>query len=368
MIIANSQVSLYSQTQFTTKHSSSRSVENSNLSRYQTKSTFEHSEITSENHYGGKRSSDEKNVEIVFKLKESQSIMIQHNRAVYDYEDNLSLEDRIKKIIIEKLLEKLGHKIDTPMYPNKKSNTITQNSFFDSLNPYTNKQANNNELTVIQTQEEYYQKQTVDFSASITIKTPNNTFQMNIDISFSQELYESRSTQLITDDERFLDPLIINYDEDVNPFENIGKLRFMFDLDNNGTTEMIPQLIKGAGYLALDKNENGKIDNGSELFGPSTNNGFAELAQYDEDKNNWIDEKDAIFDKLKIWSIDDKGNNSLVSLLDRNVGAIYLGDVQSGFKYQSAINQTDAVQKSNSIFVKEDGSGAGVVNSIDIVV
>lgn len=367
MIIANSQVSLSSQTQFTSKHSSSRSVENTNLSSFSTETSFEHSSITSENHYG-EGSSDEKNVQIAFKTEESQSIMIQHNRAVYDYEDNLSLEDRIKKILIELLLEKFGHKTDTKMYPNKKSNEINLESFTDSANPYANKQANNKELTVIQTQEEYYQKQTVDFSASVIVKTPNNAFNMNIDISFSQELYESRSTQIITDDEKFLDPLVINYDEDVNPFENIGELRFMFDLDNNGTTEMIPNLIKGAGYLALDKNENGKIDNGSELFGPSTNNGFTELAQYDEDKNNWIDEKDAIFDKLKIWSIDDKGKQSLVSLLDRNVGAIYLGDVQSGFKYQSAINQTDAVQKSNSIFVKEDGSGAGVVNSIDIVI
>lgn len=188
-----------------------------------------------------------------------------------------------------------------------------------------------------------------------------------MDLSFSQEFYESQSTQIIVGDKSFIDPLVINYDEDVNPFANISNLHFAFDLDNDGITEMIPQLKLGAGFLALDKNENGKIDNGSELFGPTTNNGFAELALYDEDKNNWIDEKDAVFDKLKVYSIDENGNHSLVSLIDRNVGAIYLGDVQSGFKYQSAMNQTDALQKSNGIFVKEDGSGLGVVNSIDVV-
>jgi hypothetical protein len=31
------------------------------------------------------------------------------------------------------------------------------------------------------------------------------------------------------------------------------------------------------------------------LFGPQTGNGFAELAEYDEDKNNWIDENDSIY-------------------------------------------------------------------------
>ena len=44
------------------------------------------------------------------------------------------------------------------------------------------------------------------------------------------------------------------------------------------------------------------------------------------------DEADEIFSKIKIWSFDEAGNSSLISLLDANVGAIYLGDVQSGFK------------------------------------
>ena len=350
MVIVNSQVSLYSKTQF----------------------NFEHSQSTSmQLHYGEKNDTNKNDVAVVLNLHESYSNMIQSGRAVYDYEDNLSLEDCLKKILIEILLGQInGDKKNISLYPNKKSNVNKDDSLLNTMNPYKKQQTSNNELKAIifNTQEQYYQKQSVDFSSSVKINTPTQSFDMNLKLSFSQEFYKSQSTQMIIGDKSFIDPLVINYDEDVNPFDNISNLHFAFDLDDDGTTEMIPQLKFGAGFLSLDKNENGKIDNGSELFGPNTNNGFAELALYDDDKNNWIDEKDAVFNKLKVWSFDENGNSSLVSLIDRNVGAIYLGDVQSGFKYQSAIDKTDAVQKSNGIFVKEDGSGLGVVNSIDVVV
>ena len=348
MIIGSSQASLYSKTQLTYKHSQSLSLE------------F---------HYGEKSNTNENDISTSLNLQESYSLITQNSRAVYDYEDNLSLEDRIKKMIIEILLGKLqDNKKQINLYPNKKSNVINNNNF-NLSNPYKIEQSNQKELKAIvfNTQEQYYQKQDITFSSSVKIKTPNQSFEMNIDFSFSQEFYESQSSRIIIGDKKFVDPLVINYDEDINPFANISNLHFAFDLDSNGTTEMIPLLKQGAGFLALDKNENGNIDNGNELFGPNSNDGFTELAFYDKDKNNWIDEKDAIFDKLKIWSIDENGNQSLVSLIDKNVGAIYLGDVQSGFKYQSSISQIDALQKSNGIFVKEDGSGLGVVNSIDIV-
>ncbi len=347
MIVENSQISLYSKIDLKFQHSQSTSVQL---------------------HYGQKSNTEENDTSVSLNLEESYSLITQNSRAVYDYEDNLSLEDRIKKKIIEILLGRLQDNIQTNIYPNKKSNSINYN-FSKSTNPYKAEQSNEKELKAIvfNNQEQYYQKQSIQFSSSVKIQTSNQSFEMNLELSFSQEFYESYNTQIVIGDKSFIDPLVINYDENVNPFENISNLHFVFDLDSDGTTEMIPQLKVGSGFLSLDKNENGKIDNGSELFGPTTNNGFSELSLYDNDKNNWIDEKDTIFSKLKIYSIDENGNQSLVSLIDRNVGAIYLGDVQSGFKYQSAINETEAVQKSNGVFVKQDGSGLGVVNSIDIV-
>lgn len=42
--------------------------------------------------------------------------------------------------------------------------------------------------------------------------------------------------------------------------------------------------------LSLDQNGNGEIDNGTELFGTKSGDGFADLARYDLDYNGWIDE------------------------------------------------------------------------------
>ncbi len=194
------------------------------------------------------------------------------------------------------------------------------------------------------------------------------SINLDLNISYSKELYESHNTRLAFGEVDLIDPLVINYREDVNPFENVSSLNFEFDLDSDGATDMIPLLKQGAGYLAYDENENGVIDNGNELFGTKSGNGFTDLAVHDDDQNGWIDENDAVFSKLKIWQKDETGDNKLVSLLDLNVGAIYLGDIQSGYKYQNGIDDTMAVQKSNGIFVKEDGSGAGMVSSIDIAV
>lgn len=354
-------------------------IEGSNVAMYSAMSyEYQHTSTTQiQFHYGQSQPTTEQNgidkamASSSFFLDFSYSYTsIETSRAIYNYEDNLSPQDKLKKQIIEKLLGMLyGEKVSIPVYPGKNCNP-TPKCDTGVSNPYKSQNQGQKELIgiVYDSTEEYYQKQSIEFSASLQIQTPNQTFEMDLSISYTQELYEAHRERLVIGDQKLMDPLVVNFDKDVNPFENLSSLKFEFDLDNDGKDDLIPLLKQGAGFLALDKNGNGKIDNGNELFGPQSGNGFSDLAKYDFDKNNWIDENDGIFDKLKIWQIDEMGSNKLVSLLDMNVGAIYLGDVQSGFKYQSAIDTTEAVQKSNGVFVKEDGSGAGVINSLDIAV
>jgi len=129
----------------------------------------------------------------------------------------------------------------------------------------------------------------------------------------------------------------------------------------DGQTEQIAQLQSGSGFLALDKNKDGKINNGQELFGPTSGDGFADLAAYDSDHNQFIDEADAVFTQLRLFTPDAQGNSKLVSLKEAGVGALYLGKVATPFEFNGG------VLRSSSVFLNENGS-AGSLQQIDLKV
>lgn len=83
-----------------------------------------------------------------------------------------------------------------------------------------------------------------------------------------------------------------------------------FDLDNNGFAEKTAWVGSEDGFLVLDRNGNGKIDNGGELFGDQvilkngskSTSGFEALAEIDTNNDNVIDVKDIQFSKLMVWT------------------------------------------------------------------
>lgn len=83
--------------------------------------------------------------------------------------------------------------------------------------------------------------------------------------------------------------------------------------------------------LALDINGDGKVNNGSELFGPASGNGVKDLSYWDSDNHMWIDENDPGYDKLAVWIRDKDKKDVLVKLSEAGIGAIHLGGGRSDF-------------------------------------
>lgn len=212
--------------------------------------------------------------------------------------------------------------------------------------------------------ESYYEKETLSFSSGGVIKTADGR-----EISFSAQLNMSREFMARTDisikaGDAAIDPLVINFDGGA-PGLSGGK--YSFDLDCDGKEDQISFVRPGSGFLSLDQNGDGTINDGGELFGPNTGNGFDELAEYDQDGNGWIDENDPVFDKLRIWTKDEAGNDVLFALGQKGIGAIYLGNVDTAFSLKDAANNTQAQMAGTGIFVKEDGS-VGLVQQLDLVI
>lgn len=211
---------------------------------------------------------------------------------------------------------------------------------------------------------EFYfeENETTSFSTEGTVKTSDGReINFNVELSMSRSFTQYAAQQIDFGAPRLIDPLVINLDV---PAADVQDQKFMFDLDADGHEEAISKLGPGSGFLALDKNGDGKINDGSELFGATNGNGFAELAKYDSDGNGWIDEADEIFDKLLIWSKDANGNDQLVGLGKAGVGAIYLGAQDTQFSMNNRQNETNALIRQTGMFMYENG-GVGTIQQVD---
>ncbi len=186
--------------------------------------------------------------------------------------------------------------------------------------------------------------------------------EYSINVGMSRRFESFAEKLLNAGDVHCIDPLVINLGSNVT---SVTDRNFYFDLDGDGEKEYISSLTKDSGFLALDKNGDGTINDGTELFGTKTGNGFKELSAYDDDRDGWIDEDDDIFDKLKVWVRDPAGDR-LLSLKDAGIGAINLMNANTEFSLKNEMNRTNAIVRSSGMFLYEDGR-AGTLQQIDLV-
>lgn len=211
----------------------------------------------------------------------------------------------------------------------------------------------------------YTEAESTTFATSGIVRTADGR-----DINFNMEVSMSRAftasiNSLEVESYIKTDPLMINLDTDIG---SVSDQKFFFDLDADGKEDEISFAGKGSGFLALDRNGDGKINDGSELFGTKSGDGFKDLAAYDEDGNGWIDENDAIFSQLKIWTKDEDGKDKLISLKDADVGAIYLGNADTQFSLKDDDHKLNGEIKKTGIYLHESSGEVGTVNHVDLTV
>jgi hypothetical protein len=193
------------------------------------------------------------------------------------------------------------------------------------------------------------------FAAAGTVSTADGR---QITVATAFEL--ARSTQMagsasIRAGAALHDPLVLNTGVGA---PTLGSATQTVDVNNDGTAEQVAALAPGSAYLVRDLNGNGLVDGGSELFGPATGNGFTELAALDRDHNGWIDEADAAWSQLGLWTGDAGG--AIQTLGAGGVGAIATGSVATPFSYGEG-GQLSAA----GVYLHENGQ-AGVVGEINL--
>lgn len=212
----------------------------------------------------------------------------------------------------------------------------------------------------------HYEMERTQFSAQGVVKTADGKeISFSLQLDMSREYTEETNVSLrMGDAPQKKDPLVINF---AGTAAQLTGAKFSFDLDADGTADQVSFLAGGSGFLALDKSGDGKINDGSELFGPATGQGFQELAAYDEDHNQWIDENDAVYTQLRLFNKDAQGNDVLTTLKQADVGAIFLGNVASPFDIKDGQQSLNGQVRSSGVYLSDSGT-AGSVQQIDLAV
>lgn len=183
------------------------------------------------------------------------------------------------------------------------------------------------------------------------------------ELTMSREFYSQNTVSVRAGNAPATDPLVVNLDG--SPAQ-VTAAKVDFDLNADGTSEKISFVSGGGGFLVLDRNGDGQVNDGRELFGPQTGNAFAELASYDADGNGWIDEGDPVYAQLRVWTKDAQGQDLLATLPEKGIGALSTSAADTEFALKDSRNVLQAQVRRSGVYLLESGA-AGTTQQVDLV-
>jgi hypothetical protein len=245
----------------------------------------------------------------------SSAKTLQTETQSLDLSGTLDANQSIKLLIVKHMVKAItgyDFKLFSPSELTANTNTDTTNVEIVTTPPPApaNQPPSAGFVLVYEHHSVYQESESANFSVVGTIKTQDGkSIYFSVQLNMSREFrVETNLTVTAGDPEKKVDPLVINFDGNA---AELSQTRFAFDIGANSTTEQIVTLKPGSSFLVLDKNHDGVINNGSELFGPNSGNGFSELAKYDSDNNGFIDEADPIYNSLRTWQRHEDGSQQL---------------------------------------------------------
>ncbi|MGL1958229.1 MAG: hypothetical protein OCD00_13025 [Colwellia sp.] len=288
------------------------------------------------------------------------------------FQHSLSTKVQLMVLVLENFF---GRKINISTVDAESSNNAlsiknegsTVNNGQNNDEQVTIDQQNFNRNDLLQVEQWHSHKQQLSYQMQGEFSIDNK--KLSIDYSFTLESEQLSYSRFEMTAGALKDPLLVQFGQ--KSMGNItGEHNFAINEDN--TLDKLPIFSGDVGYLVFDKNNNQQADNGSELFGPKTGQGFNELAQLDSNGNGFIDEGDMHFDQLAIWQPSDHLNSPAnsestqwLSLKEAGIEAINLSSIATPYNFYNQSGETQAQLTRSGFAINSDGQAMGV-HQIDV--
>lgn len=209
----------------------------------------------------------------------------------------------------------------------------------------------------------YRETETTRFTASGKVRTGDGQeIDFSIELAMGRSYVEASDLHLRLGAAAKKDPLVINF---AGHAAELSNRRFRLDVDLDGAIDEAHFPAAGSGFLVFDRNADGQVNGGKELFGPLTGDGFAELALLDNDHNGWVDAADEHFAGLRLWTRSADGDDHLATLAEAGIGALGLHHLATPFELKDGGNRPLGEVRSSGVYLREDGGG-GTIQQIDL--